>query len=121
MAQTLGLISVIWRGTNVPVEKGGTVTLGGLLQKEVITGMQVDYANEMTASHVTASSRLKRGDSLLSLYSPGQGELQVLCDTGQSYVWPDAFLAVMPKFTAGDGGKVALEWKAGIPQEVLNG
>lgn len=121
MAQTLGLISVIWRGANVPVEKGGKVTLGGLQQKEVIVGQQVDYANEMVASQVQATSRLKRGDSLLSLYAPGTGELQVQCDTGQTYLWPAAFLSTMPTFTGSDGGKLNLEWRAGAPEELLNG
>ncbi len=121
MAQTLGLITVIWKGVNIPVEKGGTVTLGGLLQKEVITGTTVDYANEMHASEVQCTGRVRRGDALLALFGPGAGELQVQCDTGQSYLWPEAFFSGAPRFTGDDGGKLKLEWKAGSPQEILNG
>ncbi len=121
MAQTLGLITVIWNGVNVPIEKGGTVTLGGLVQKAVITGTTVDYANEMEASEVKVTSRVRRGDALLTMFAAGTGELQVQADTGQTYVWPDAFLDQLLRFTGDDGGKLSLGWKAGIPQEILNG
>ncbi len=121
MAQTLGLINVIWRGQKLSIEKGGTVKLGGLLQKKVITGQQVDYANEMTASEVNVTARVQRGTSIIALFAPGQGELQVECDTGQTYTWPDAFIADQPSFTAGDGGKLKVKWEAGAATEVLNG
>ena len=121
MAQALGLISVIWRGQKITVEKGGTVTLGGLLQKEIITGQQVDYADEFHSSEIDVTARIKRGTSVLALFAGGQGELQVQCDTGQTYTWPDAFIADQAKFTAGDGGKLKIKWKAGSPTEVLNG
>jgi hypothetical protein len=119
MAQTLGLISLAWRGQPLPIEKGGKVKIGGLMQKNVITGQQVDYANEMEASEVTANMKMDSTTLLLSIWAPGDGELQVTCDTGQSYVWPDAFLANRPEFTAGDGGKVPLKFSGGIPLELI--
>lgn len=122
MAQTLGLVSIIWRGAKIKIEQNDAqVTLGGLTQKPVITGQQVDYANEMELSEVTATTVVERGGSILTLYAPGQGELQVQCDTGQTYAWPDAFLSNPAKFAAGKGGKLKLHWSAGTPTEVLNG
>ena len=121
MAQTLGLITLIWQGTQVPIEKGGTVTLGGLVQKPVITGAVVDYADEMQASKIECTGRIKRGDALLTLFGAGSGELQVQCDTGQTYVWPDAFVDAPLRFSGDDGGKLKLSFGAGIPQEILNG
>jgi hypothetical protein len=122
MAQTLGLISVIWRGSKIKIDReNSSVSLGGLVQEEIITGQQVDYANVFKTSVIQATTVVERGQSILSLYAPGQGELQVQCDTGQTYTWPDAFLTGEPKFQGGKGGRLKLEWKAGTPTEVLNG
>jgi hypothetical protein len=120
MAQVLGLITVTFMGTKIDVEKGGTAKLGGLMQKGLVVGQQVDYVNEFDMSEINVTTRLRRGDSLIALFASGQGELQVLCDTGQTYVWPDAFVANLPEFTAGDGGKVKIKWNAGSPTELLN-
>jgi len=117
MAKTLGLITVVWRGQTIPVEKGGKVKVGGLEQKPVVNGVQVDFANEMVASEITATTKMDADTRLLALWAPGAGELQVQCDTGQSYVWADAFLTGRPDFTAGDGGKVQLKWGGAIPLE----
>jgi hypothetical protein len=50
-----------------------------------------------------------------------EGELQVICDTGQTYVFADAFLTDRPEMTSGEGGKIELKWAAGAPEELLNG
>lgn len=121
MAQTLGLIEVIWRGVKITVEKGGTFQAGGLMNHAVITGKQVDFAQEMIAGKCTATKRLTRGETLSALWAAGQGELQVQCDTGQTFIVPDAFLTNTPSFTAGEGGKVPLEWAFGTVTEVANG
>lgn len=121
MAQALGLVSIRWNGTKLPVEKGSTFQQGGLMQKPIITGQQVDFANEMREGKVSATKRLMRGDALLGIWSPGTGELQVQTDTGQTYLVPDAFLTNTANFTAGEGGKVKLEWAFGVAQEQLNG
>lgn len=122
MAQTLGLISAIWKGTKVKVERGQSrVSLGGLVQEEVVTDQQVDYSNQYKASRIEITTVVTRGSSILALFSPGQGELQVQCDTGQTLVWPDAFIRDEPKFGDGAGGKLRVQWSAGAPTEVLNG
>ncbi len=121
MAQTLGIIDLVWNGTKIPIEKNGKVKLGGMQQNAVITGRQVDYSNEFMASEITATTVIKRGQSVLSLYAVGAGELQVLCDTGQTFVWPDAFLSNRPEFEGGAGGKMQMKWDAGEPTELLNG
>jgi hypothetical protein len=119
MAQVLGLVQVSWRGTPVPIEKGAKLKLGGLQQKPVITGQQVNYETEYEASEITVTTTLRRGDSLLTLYAPGQGALIVTCDTGQTYSWDDAFLAKRPELSDG-GGKSQLMWNAGEASELLN-
>lgn len=119
MAQVLGLIEVSWRGNKIPVEKGGKVKLGGLMQKGMVVGQQTDYAQEYEMSEVTVTTRLRRGDSLLDIFAPGAGELQVLCDTGQTYTFPDAFVSNRPEFTAGEGGKVQVKWNASNAAELV--
>jgi len=121
MAQGLGLISVIWNGVKIAVEKGGNFENGGLVKKATINGQQVDYANEMKAGKATVTKRLLRGEQLAGIFQGAQGELQLLCDTGQTYVAPDAFITNTMNWTAGDGGKVKVEWNFGEALEVLNG
>jgi len=121
MAQALGLVYLVWNGTKIAVEKGSTFKNGGLQQKPVISGQQVDFANEFVAGEVTATKKLLRGDSVLGIWTAGQGELQVQCDTGQTYVAPDAFLKNTANWTSGEGGKVKLEFVFGVATEQLNG
>jgi hypothetical protein len=121
MAQALGLVRIIWNGVNIAVEKGSTFENGGLMQKPVINGQQIDYANEFKAGKVSATKRLLRGDQLNGIWTQGQGELQLLCDTGQSYIDPAAFLTNTINWTAGEGGKVKMEFAVGACTEVING
>lgn len=121
MAQTLGIVDLVWKGRKLAVEKGAELTLGGLKNTPVMYGRQVGHAQEMEASNVTAVVPLERGQRLSDLWAAGPGELQVLCDTGQTYVFPDAFLTNRPNATGGEGGKVRLEWSGGTPEELLNG
>lgn len=122
MAQTLGIIDLVWQGTKIPVEKGGKVRLGGKKKNPVVTGRQVDYAEEWQESQITVTTRLARGQRFSDIYKDGQGELQVLCDTGQSYTFPDAFQSGdRPEITGGEGGKIQLVWTAGDYEELING
>ena len=121
MAQTLGLIYIVWQGQKIKIKEGGQVKFGGLESDAVVTGTAVDYSEKMIAGSVHCTSVLTRGQSLLPIWGQGAGELQVQCDTGQTYVWPDAVLHNTGNFVAGKGGDVKLEYIVGIPQEILNG
>ncbi|MCD2176442.1 phage tail tube protein [Rhizobium sp. C1] len=118
--QVLGIIDIYWRGRNIPVEKGAKLRLGGIKNNAVTYGRTVARAQEYQGSEVTATTHVERGQSLLGLLDAGEGELQVVCDTGQTYVWPDAFLeGDRPDATGGEGGKVELKWAAGEPEEII--
>lgn len=122
MAQTLGIIDVVWLGRNVPVEKGAKLKLGGAKNNPVIAGRRVFRAQEWTAAEIEATTVLASGDRFTDLYSADvEGELQVKCDTGQVFAFPDAFLEMRPEFTGGEGGKVGLKWFAGDHEELVNG
>lgn len=120
--QTLGLIDVVWRGQKLKVERGSKLRLGGMKNNPVVRGRSVDRAAEFEASEVSATIALERDMRLLDLWGNGQeGELQCLCDTGQTYVFPAAFLTNRPDMTGGEGGKIEMMWAAGEAEELLNG
>lgn len=121
MAQTLGIIDIVWRGRRIAVEKGAKFKPGGVKNNVVVAGRQVHRAEEFVAGEVTATTTLERGQRFLDLVATGSGELQVLCDTGQTLVWPDAFLQEIPEATGGEGGKIPMNWAVGVPQELING
>ena len=120
MAQTLGIVDIVWRGRTIPVEKGGKFRVGGMKNNVVTTGRNVSRAQEYQGSEVTATTNLESGQSLVSLLDASEGELQIVCDTGQTYVLYDAFLSDdRPEVTGGEGGKVELKWAGGTPEEIL--
>lgn len=121
MAQTLGVVDVTWRGRKLDIEKGAKLRLGGYKQNAVTTNRRMHFAQEYEGSEITATTVLKRGERINAAFAPGEGELQVLCDTGQSYVFGDAFVMNRPELTAGEGGKIEIKWGASEPEELLNG
>jgi hypothetical protein len=121
MAQVLGLIQATFLGVKYDVKKGSKVKLGGLLQKGVVIGQQVDFSQEFDMSEVSVKTRLKKGQSLKALYPQGQGELQILCDTGQTFAWSDAFITNLPELTGGtEGGDIEIKLAGGVPSELVN-
>ncbi|MBB2685140.1 UNVERIFIED_ORG: hypothetical protein GGD47_002728 [Rhizobium etli] len=119
MAQVLGIVDIVWRGRNIPVEKGAKFKRGGIQNTAVTYGRKVGRAQEFVASEVTAVTNLEAGQRLGNLLDPGEDELQVVCDTGQTFVWGDAFLGETPEVTGGEGGKMELKWFGGEPEEIL--
>lgn len=119
MTQVLGIIDIVWRGRNIPVEKGAKIRIGGIKNNAVTYGRKVGRAQEYQGSEVTATTNLEKGQRLTNLLDPGEGELQVICDTGQTFVMKDAFLdGDRPEATGGEGGKIELKWAASTPEEI---
>ncbi|MDU7520202.1 MAG: phage tail tube protein [Roseomonas mucosa] len=122
MAQYLGIIDVIWRGRKIPMEKGAKFRLGGLKNNQVVTGRQVGRAQEWVPSTCEGTTTLNRGMKWADIWTADEGELQINCDTGQSYVSTDAFLeGDPPEITGGEGGKITLKWVMGECEEITNG
>ncbi|TCV53962.1 phage tail tube protein [Agrobacterium tumefaciens] len=120
MTQVLGIVDIVWRGRNLPVEKGAKLRIGGIKNNAVTYGRKVGRAQEFQGSQVTATTNLEKGQRWGNLWDPGEGELQVLCDTGQTYVFNDAFLVDdIPEMTGGEGGKIELKWAASAAEEIL--
>lgn len=120
MGQVLGVVQIFWRGEEIPVETGATYRPAGMRQAPVMHGRRVGFAQTFMNGQCTATTNLERGQSLDELLVRGQGELQVICDTGQTWVHPDAFLADdLPDVTGGEGGKIPLVWAFGEGEEIL--
>ncbi|MCX5497327.1 phage tail tube protein [Kaistia dalseonensis] len=119
MVQTLGIVDILWRGRNVPVEKGAKLKLGGIKNNAVTYGRKVGRAQEFVGSEITATTHLERGVSYKTIFTAEEGELQVTCDTGHIYTFPDAFMTDPPEMTGGEGGKLELKWMAGDYEEVM--
>lgn len=120
MAQVLGVVQIFWRGEEIPVETGATYRPAGMTQAPVSYGRRSGYAQTFAQGQCTATTNLERGQSLDELLARGEGELQVICDTGQTWVHADAFLSgEMPDVTGGEGGKIPLTWSFGEGEEIL--
>lgn len=120
MAQTLGILDIIWRGRNIPVKKGAKFRIGGIKNNAVTYGRKVGRAQEFQGSEVTATTVLEKGQSARDLFAPGEGELQIVCDTGHRYIIDDAFLVDdIPEITGGEGGEIQLKWAGSAPEEII--
>lgn len=119
MAQVLGIVDIVWKGRNIPVEKGAKLKLGGIANNPVVYGRKVGRAGEYKQSEIEAVTAFERGQRISELYTSEEGELQVVCDTGQSFVFPDAFLTDQRELTGGEGGKIPLKWAAGDYEEIV--
>lgn len=117
--QVLGIVDIIWRGRNIPVEKGAKIKTGGIKNNAVTYGRKVGRAQEFEGSEVSATTHLEKGQRYGNLWDPEEGELQVVCDTGQTFIIKDAFLTDRPEITGGEGGKIELKWAGSAPEEVL--
>lgn len=119
MTQVLGIVDIVWRGRSLPVEKGAKIRVGGIKNNPVTYGRKVGRAQEYEGSEVSATTHLEAGQRWGNLWAPDEGELQVVCDTGQTFVMYDAFLTDIPDITGGEGGKIELKWAASTPEEIL--
>lgn len=117
--QTLGIIDLYWGGQKIDIEKGGTVKLGGVRNKPVIVGRKVMRAQEMLESEVDVTSVVEAGVSVLGLLGTSEAEMQVKCDTGQTFVWDSAFIEGAPEFSGDEGGKLKIKLVGGEAQELL--
>jgi hypothetical protein len=118
--QVLGIVDIVWRGRNIPVEKGAKFRPGGIKNNAVTYGRKVGRAQEFQGSSATATTNLEKGQRLGNLLDPGEDELQVVCDTGQTFVVRDAFLeGDIPEVTGGEGGKIELKWAGPAATEIL--
>ncbi len=118
MAQSVGIIDLVWRGTRIKVEKGAKVKLGGIQNNTVEYGRGAARSQEFKASSVEVTTILLRGQKASDLYTVEEGELQIQLDTGQTIVAHAAWMTERPDITGGEGGKIPLKWAFGEYEEI---
>ncbi len=118
--QTLGIVDIVYKGVNIPIEKGAEIRPGGIKNNPVVVGRKTGFAQEVQGSLVTGTTSLVAGQSWRALFTRGEGELQVRCDTGQTFVIDDAFYSGdIPTIAGGEGGKIKLQWEGSEAEEIL--
>jgi hypothetical protein len=118
MAQSLGIVDLIWNGVKIPVEKGATFTRGGGVNKTVVAGRQNFRSQDWMQSKVKASTPYVKGQSTSQFDPDLEAELQFKCDTGQTFIM-QAYIVDQVEITGGQGGKLNLVWEGGEAEEVM--
>jgi hypothetical protein len=117
-AQTLSIADIYWNGVGLDIKDGASLELGGLRNAPVMSTRKVFNAQKMEASKIRCSVIVQPGMNIGQIFGTGTGELQVQCDTGQSFVWDDAFIVGSVKLVAKADGSLDVEWNAGTPTEL---
>ncbi len=125
--QVLGIVDLVWNGVKLPIDKGGTFKQGGIVNKAQTAGRQVFNSQAYMESTVDASIPYRKGDTLAPYAGSITAELQFVCDTGQTYSIPDAFVTGQPQISGGgggsgggSGGSLKITWAGSAAQEVIN-
>lgn len=115
----LGIVKAIWQGQNIPLKPGSSFNLGGVSAKPQVVGTQVDFSRSMEPSDIQLNVAVQAGMQITSLFPRGvQGELQVECDSGQTFVWENAFVSGTIDITTGDNSEARVKFAGGTPLEL---
>ena len=119
MAQALGIIRVFFGGNELAIKPGGSFRLGGIVSRPQVAGTEVYRSEAMMESEITVQVILERGQRLTDLIPANvERELQVHCDTGQTFVFEAAFRKETLTITAGDASQVEVVFAAGAATEI---
>lgn len=115
----LGIIEAIWQGYNVPLKPGSTFELGGVSAKPQVVGKRVDYSQAMEPSNIDLNVAVEQGMKVSDRFPRGvAGELQIQCDSGQTFVWDNAFVAGTIQVSTGDNSEAKVKFAGGTPTEL---
>lgn len=120
-AQSLGVVYLVWGGQRIDVEEKSTsFSRGGRVAKAVQAGAKTTQSYAYMPSKVTAKFPLLGGMTLDGLTALNGTELQVQCDTGQTYTIAEAVIQGDPKISGGQSANVSVEWGGGPAVEVIS-
>jgi hypothetical protein len=115
----LGIITAAWGGNEINLKPGNTIELGGIVSSPVVVGMNVDFANSIKPSVISLKVAVQQGVPVTGSFPSGIGqELQITCDTGQNFIWANAFRQGTIKISDGDNSEATVEFGGGTPLEV---
>ena len=114
-----GIIEASWGGADIPLKVGNTFELGGVISNPQVVGKTVDFSNSMKPSMISLKVAVRAGMRVTDLFPSGIGqELQIRCDTGQTFVFDNAFRQGTIKVSDGDSSEATVEFGAGTPLEI---
>ncbi|GBQ23503.1 hypothetical protein AA0472_1119 [Acetobacter estunensis NRIC 0472] len=117
MAVSVGILSIWWKGVQYDCQKGSSLRLPAMRNVTQVAGFSAHRSRQFQQGQCKATPLLLEGQSL-SQFNPGdEGELQVVADTGQSWVFPDAYITDAPTMTD-DGGKMPITWDMSTFEEI---
>lgn len=120
MSQVAGIADVYWLGNLIDVKPGVTVKLGGIVNKAVVAGRKVKRGQSMETAEISIKMTLDKGMVISDVLNTSvEGELQVHFDTGQKFIWMDAFVMESPNLTTGDNSEGDVKFGAGIHTEIV--
>ena len=115
----LGIIKAYWNGQSLPLTQGSALTLGGVTSKPRVVGRTIESSNAMEPSEISLKVAVQTGMVITSLFPSGvKGELQVECDSGQTFVWENAFRSGPIKISTGDSSEADVTFAGGTPLEL---
>lgn len=115
----LGISTAVWGGTELALKTGNSYEIGGVVSNPVVVGMTVDFANSMKPSVISLKVAVQAGVPITTTFPAGiKQELQVTFDSGQNFVWANAFRQGTIKITDGDSSEATVEFGGGTPLEV---
>jgi hypothetical protein len=117
---SFGIMDLLWGGTKLAVDtKGSSFSPGGLVSTAVVTGRTITSAQQVMAPSIKASFALTKGMSLNAIRALNNSEMQVICDSGQTFIVQGAFLTKDLMVKAGAGANVSAEWSGQPASESL--
>lgn len=121
MAQSLGVLWLVWGGQRIDVEEKSTsFNRGGRVAQSVQAGVRVTQGYKYVPSKVKAKFPLLNGMSLDELTALNGSEMQVHCDSGQVYIISSAVIQGDPQTTGAPGSNVTMEWGGEYAVEVIS-
>ncbi|GBQ15258.1 hypothetical protein CFR78_04215 [Komagataeibacter rhaeticus] len=117
--QTVGVFRAWWNGQQIEIKPGATVRLPGTQNKTEIAGGTGFRYQQYQVGQFKCTPVLVKGSSLAAFQPGDEGELQVLADTGQQWVFPDAYILDAPDL-ADSGGNMPLTFNMNTYKELLS-
>src|SRR6185437_12166757 len=116
----LGIIKASFLGVEIPLREGSTFDLGGVVNTAQVVGTRVVNSQKMVPSEAKLKVSLEQGTVITDLFPAGAtGELQIRCDSGQTFVWENAFRTDKLSVSSGENSNVDVTMAGGTPLELV--
>lgn len=115
--KTFGKATIQVNGKRLQSYPGASCDIGGVTRNSVVGDNDFAYSEANKQSSVNCEVMIPAGFSLRELSDNADISVVFKMDTGQSYLQSPAWLVNPPVATAGEGGRVALQFEGPPMQE----